>query len=348
MAITDSKKLDYLWKKLGYSVTATDGPDKKSASNESIPSPLLLRGDRIWVESEQIPAIIPATSSELVQVHNDSISTTVECSEDITSSPLRTWKTSLQDWIPAEFGSTYQVKAYVDYPGAGDPQTTGTRLYPDGTGSDEWFFDYTSGVLHFIGEALPTPVINGKHIYITGARYVGPAGLSNFITGSPVSAGIYPDSQTFVGDGLTLDFTLSFAPSSLYAIDVYVYDVLQRPNEIYTVIGEEGTTLHFLEVPPSQCDIFVTYRAPFSTSTNYPDQSIKNRHLNLTYNSDQYNADGTQVVYDINFGHNEHSVLVIVNGLIIPPTGYTINGTALTLTSPPIVGQIVDIRYMPV
>lgn len=347
MAIQDIKKLDYLWKKLGYGVTATDSPEKKSASNESIPSPLLLRGDRIWVKSEEIPSVIPTTSSEYVQVHNDSISTTVECVEDVTSTPLRTWKTSLQDWIPAEFGPTYQVKVYIDNPGAGDPQSTGTRLYPDGTGNDEWFFDYASGILHFIGEALPTPVINGKKIYITGARYVGPTGLSNFTTsgGGSVSAGVYPESQPFTGDGVTVDFSLTHTPSSLYAIDVYVYDVLQRPNEVYTLMGN---TLHFFTVPPVDADIYVAYRAPFSTSTNYPDQSIENRHLNLTYSSDQYNGDGTQVVYDINTGHTADSILVIVNGSILPPQRYTVNGTVLTLLDAPDQDQVVDIRYMPV
>jgi hypothetical protein len=345
MAISDTKKLDYLWKKLGYGVSATDGANKKSASNESISSPLLLRGDRIWVKSEEIPAVIPTTSSEFVQVHHDSISTTVECEMDVTATPLRTWKTSLEDWVPAEFGPTYQVKVYVDFPGAGEPQTTGTRLYSDGTGSDEWFFDYASGILHFIGEALPTSVVNGKKIYVTGARYVGPTGLSNFTTGGSVSAGIYPESQTFVGDGDTVDFALSYAPSSTFAIDVYVYDVLQRPHEIYTVVGN---TLHFMQIPPVDADIFVTYRAPFSTSTNYPNQSIENRHLNLSYTSDQYNADGSQTVYDINSGHTAHSVLVIVDGLILPPTKYTVNGTVLHLTESPASGQVVDIRYMPV
>ena len=345
MAISDSQKLDYLWKKLGYGVTKTDVTTAKSASNESIASPLLLRGDNIWVESENIPAVMPSTSSEYVQVHSDTLSTTVETQMDVTAEPLRTWKTSLQDWIPAEFGATYQVKIYVDSPGAGDPQTTGTRLYPDGTGSDEWFFDYASGVLNFIGDSLPTPVVNGKVIYVVGARYVGNTGLSNFTTGGSVSAGTYPASQEFVGDGSTVNYQLTHAPSSVHAIDVYVYDVLQRPNSNYTVTG---TTLQFIDVPDVDADIFVTYRAPFSTSTNYPEQSIENRHLNLQYDSDQYDGDGSQTVFDINPGHNESSVLVIVDGSILPPNQYSVNGTVLTLNTSPSVNAIVDIRYMPV
>lgn len=346
MAISQEQKVDFLWKKLGYGVTKTDITTAKSASNESTASPLLLRGDSIWVESDQIPQVKPSSSSEYVQVHDDTVSTSVETQMDVTSEPLRTWKTNLPSWIPAEFGATYQVKIYIDSPGAGSPQTTGTRLYPDGTGNDEWFFDYSSGVLHFIGESLPTAVVNGTTIYVIGARYVGNTGLSNFsASGSGVTAAEYPASQTFVGNGSTVNYTLTHAPSSMFAIDVYVHDVLQRPADNYTVTG---TTLQLLDTPEDAADIFVTYRAPFSTSTNYPDESIQNKHLNLTYDSDQYSADGSQIIFDINPGHNAHSVFVIVNGSILPPTEYSVNGTMLTINTIPDVNDIVDIRYMPV
>jgi len=346
MAITSEQKIDFLWKKLGYGVTKTDITTAKSATNESIASPLIIRGDKIWVESDQIPSVIPTASSLYVQVHNDTLSTTVEAQMDVTSEPLRTWKTNQSDWISAEFGSTYQIKVYVDSPAAGDPQTTGIRLYPDGTGNDEWFFDYSSGVLNFIGDSLPSSLINGKVIYISGARYVGNTGLSNFTSSSSsVTAAEYPASQEFTGDNNTVDYILTHEPSSQHAIDVYVNDVLQRPDQQYTLLGN---TLHFQITPPTGTDIYVTYRAPFSTSTNYPNQSIENRHLNLTYDSDQYSGDGSQLVYDINPGHTENSVLVIVNGIIIPPNQYTISGTVLQLTASPTTGAIVDIRYMPV
>ena len=44
MAITDTKKVDYLWKKLGYGVTKSDTNSAKKAPNEAISSPLLLNG----------------------------------------------------------------------------------------------------------------------------------------------------------------------------------------------------------------------------------------------------------------------------------------------------------------
>ena len=42
MAISDTQKLDYLFKKLGFAVTKTDTNANKAAANESIASPLLI------------------------------------------------------------------------------------------------------------------------------------------------------------------------------------------------------------------------------------------------------------------------------------------------------------------
>lgn len=346
MAIATDKKLDYLWKKVGYGVTATDSPHRKSASNESIPSPLLLRGDKIWVNSDQIPSVMPTTSSEFVQIHTDMLSTTIECTMDNTAEPLRTWKTSLTDWVPAEFGPTYQVKVYVDAPNAGDPQTTGTRLFPDGTSNDEWFFDYSSGILHFIGDSLPTPVINGKVIYIAGARYVGSTGLSNFTSsGGSVPVGVYPQSESFTADGFTNDYALAYSPVNSHAVDVYINDVLQRPNEVYTTVG---STLKFLMTPTIGMDIYVKYRTSFTTAIGIPDNSIESRHLKIVYTSDQYNGDGSQTTFDINPGHTVDSIFVIVDGVILPPTDYSVLGTVLTLNQALQSSSNLDIRYLPV
>ena len=48
MAISDGQKVDYLFKKLGFGITKTDTNANKVAANESIASPLLLRGDKVW------------------------------------------------------------------------------------------------------------------------------------------------------------------------------------------------------------------------------------------------------------------------------------------------------------
>lgn len=154
-----------------------------------------------------------------------------------------------------------------------------------------------------------------------------------------------PASQTFAGDGETTTYSLSQTPASSDAVDVYVNDVLQRPEEVFTI---SGSTLTFNPAPPTDSDIYVKYRYPFATIMDNPDSSIENRHLNLTYTSDQYTNNGSQVVYAIEPGHTVHDVLVIINGLIQPPTNYSISGTTLTLTEAPMVGSIVDFRYLPV
>jgi len=171
MAINDNQKLDFLWKKLGYGVTKTDINSIKNATNESIPSSLLIRGDKLWAEAGDIPATIPTSNTSQVEL------TSTETTSDLTASTNRTWKTGAADWIPPEFGSTYQVKVYIDSAGAANPQSTGTQLFAAGSGNnDEWFFDYQSGVLNFIGDNLPSG-INGNKIYVVGARYIGNFGI---------------------------------------------------------------------------------------------------------------------------------------------------------------------------
>ena len=181
MAINDNQKLDWLWKKLGYNVAKTDINSQKNATNENIPSPLLLRGDNLWTDAVFIPSSKPTSSSRVVEIYDDTGGgrSTVETTMDTTSRSNRTWKTNITNWIPPQFGSTYQVKVYLDTAGAANPQSTGTQLFAAGSGNnDEWFFDYDAGVLNFIGDNLPSG-FNNKVIYIAGAAYIGKLG-NNF------------------------------------------------------------------------------------------------------------------------------------------------------------------------
>ncbi len=183
MAITDAQKVDYLYKKIGFGVAKTDTSAFKSPSNEANASPLLTRGDTVWVNSGSIPGTIPASNSNVVVLYKDSLTTTVECTLDTSASGTnRTWLTNLRDWIPPEFGSSYQVKVYAANPGVTNAQTAGTQLFADGSGNnDSWFFDYQSGILNFADTNVPTAVTS-KKIYISGARYAGPKGVASFET----------------------------------------------------------------------------------------------------------------------------------------------------------------------
>ena len=191
MAISDSQKVDLLYKKVGFGVAKTDTSTYKSPSNEANASPILTRGDTIWQQSVLLPATIPSSNSSVALVYSDALSCTIECIPDTTSHPVGgvypTWLTNLQDWIPPSFGATYQVKVYAANAGVNNPQTAGVQLFADGSGNaDSWYFDYQSGILNFLDTNIPTPLTSSKHIYIVGARYVGQKGLTNFPAGMTI------------------------------------------------------------------------------------------------------------------------------------------------------------------
>ena len=181
----ESQKIDYLWKKVGYGVAKTAEPTSKEAFNESIASPLLYRGDLVWTSSGDIPATPPTNTTSLVQVYKDGggggYSPTVECTEDLTAPDNQTWKTNLTNWVPTQFGDNYLVQVYVANSGNTTPQTSGTKLFAAGSGTDDtWFFDYQAGILNFNGANIPSQItggVTGKSIYIVGYRYVGPFGV---------------------------------------------------------------------------------------------------------------------------------------------------------------------------
>jgi hypothetical protein len=220
MAITDTKKVDYLWKKIGYGVTKTDTNANKKAPNEAIASPLLLNGANTWNRADQIPGVQPGSSTGVVTVYPTSGPDA--CTVDNTTGEAnRTWKTGLIDWIPPEFGSTYQAKVYIHTAGdAVNAAASGTQVFATGSGNnDEWFFDYQSGVLHFIGANLPNGVdFTGKVVYIAASRYTGAKGLESIYTyvDSQVSA---TNTLTIADDGSTtsainLDNTIQFLGST--------------------------------------------------------------------------------------------------------------------------------------
>lgn len=192
MTIPQNQLVDLLYKQ-AFGVTKTDTEENKSPSNESIPSPLLMRGDTLWVESGDIPSTAAAVPG-LVQAYTGT--NAVECVADITTVPIGgvypTWKTNLIYWIPAEFGATYNVQVYVDNSGATNPTVTGTQIFAAGSGgTGEFYFNYQSGVLNFIGETIPSALTSSKVLYIVGYRYIGQIGaLGLGATGATGATGL--------------------------------------------------------------------------------------------------------------------------------------------------------------
>ena len=227
MAISDAQKIDFLYKKIGYGVAGTDSAQYKSPSNEQFASPLLIRGDNIWVNSSQIPFDPPAVTDSIVEVYTSTAA--VRTTKDLTVRNNRAWLTGLNNWIGVEFGPQYQLKVYVDDAGATNPSVTGTRLYPDGSGSnDAWFFDYQSGILTFPDSNIPTAITAGKVIFVEGYRYVGAVGLPD----SVANAAILESALT------QLSSLLDGTPSTLDTLQEIANALGNDPNFVLTITGQ--------------------------------------------------------------------------------------------------------------
>ena len=180
MAISDSQKVDLLWKKVGFGKAKTDTNANKFAPNEAVVSEFIIKTSQIWTNSADVPAVKPSSNSSIIALYTDATGSALETTEDGTASDNRTWKTGLTNWIPPGFGATYQLKVYAAASGQTDAETSGTQLFETGSGNDDqWYFDYQSGVLNFIGTNLPTAIGTGTSntIYVSGAKYIGSTGI---------------------------------------------------------------------------------------------------------------------------------------------------------------------------
>ncbi len=204
MSISTDQKLDYLWKKVGYGAAKRDINSVLNATQEGVPSPLLLRGDNVWAQSGDVPGTMPASSSGVVTVYPTTNPIEVS-SFDSSARDNRFWNTGQIDWIPPELGSTYVVKVYIHTSGdAANAAANGTQVFSTGSGNnDEWFFDYQAGTLNFIGDNLPNGInFTGKSVYISGARYTGTKGVSIVGAAGSFSDLFVTGISTFVGQAV--------------------------------------------------------------------------------------------------------------------------------------------------
>ena len=321
MAITDAKKVDYLWKKLGYGATKTDTNAAKKAPNEAIASPLLLRGDNTWNQASSIPAVMPGSSSGVVTVYPTSAPD--ETTNDGTAAANRTWKTGLTDWIPPEIGSTYQVKVYIHTASdASNAAASGDQVFATGSGNDdEWFFDYQSGVLHFIGASLPNGIsFTGKSVYISGARYTGQKGLQNLST----SSGNTEFTTNNIGNIVTnADMTFTTQGTELFDF-----------NTTTGVVVPNGTTA---ERPTAQTGIirFNTTTGKYEVSTDGSTYSaLRTEAAAGDINKDVFTGDGSATQFTMTYTPTDaKNIIVYVDGVMQEPTqNYTIASNVLAFT----------------
>ena len=209
MAINQNEIVDLLYKKLAYGVAKTNTELERSPTEENIPSPVSSFGNYIWISASSIPATPPASSNVIVERYQrvDDPTTHIELTRNTEVSNNRSWMAkdgnndALRNWIPPVFGSGYSIKVW-----AGNPLTGGTRLYPKGSGNnDEFYFDYDSGTLNFIGNTVPVDAFT--KIYIEGYRYTGSTDIGSFVADSLGDlldvnlSGTIDIGQTIVWDG---------------------------------------------------------------------------------------------------------------------------------------------------
>ena len=334
MAITDAKKVDYLWKKVGYGATKTDTNDAKKAPNEAIASPLLLRGDKVWNQASLIPGTKPGSSSGVVTCYNTSAPQ--ETTNDGTAAANRTWKTGVADWIPPEFGSTYQVKIYIHTSSdAGNAASGGDQVFATGSGNnDEWFFDYQSGVVHFIGANLPNGInFTGKSVYVSGARYTGTLGLQNFDTAST-------GDITFTGSTISApsnaDMTFDNSGTGGYIFEGTTSLTLPKGTTAQRPTAEEGVIR-------------------FNTTTGRYEVSQDGS----TYTSLRTDADADSVTKDIFTGDGStqsftmsitpsgvENIVVYIDGVMQEPSqNYTISGTTIDFGEAAHIGARISVLH---
>jgi hypothetical protein len=330
MAIIDSQKVDYLWKKLGYGSTKTDTNTNKKAPNEAIASPLLLRGDKVWKQAGVIPAVLPGSSAGVVTVYPTSLPD--ECTLDGTATANRTWLTGLTDWIPPELGSTYQAKVYIHTSGDAAGASGGDQVFATGSGNDdEWFFDYQSGVLHFIGENLPDGIdFTGKSVYVSGGRYTGTFGVG-------ASAG----EDATIGNLTVADTTLSTVTDG--------DDIIIDPQSGLLIVDSttamgipSGTTA---QRPGSPDDGYIRFNTDDNSLEVWDGSEWDQPTATIT--SQAITPDGSSDTFTLSASTTTTSVIVSINGTVQQPTtAYSVSGTDITFTSTPESTDIIEVRTL--
>ena len=334
MAVSIAQYVDLLFKKL-QGVAKTANSTVKSASNESIASPAFLRGDIIWMESNQIPATAQAVTS----IANARInSNSVECVADTTVPPVGgiypTWLSNVSYWIPQEMGATWLPKVYVGPSAAANIQATGTQIFAAGiSGVGEYYFDTQAGVLNFIGETIPTVLTAGNVVYISGYEYIGAIGVTNQ-PGNVSIGNLQIANTTITTDGTVADIYIQPTGNGIVSINTTTGLILptgntdQRPNPGTTGTVRFNTTTTLLEV--------YNGNAWASTSTVVTNQILY--------------GNGTATTFTLDRSTTTAAVLVILNGITqVPTQSYSMvpsPSANLVFTEAPETSDVIDIRFL--
>ena len=328
MAVTDAQKVDYLWKKVGFGVAKTDTSAIKSASNEANASPLLIRGDTLWVNSDLIPATAPSANTAIVRVYSGT--TAIQMVNDATSSTNRTWVTNLPDWISSEFGSTYQPRLWAAPAATANAAAVGTRLFPDGSGNaDAWFFDPQAGLINFDDTNVPTAVA-GNVVFIEGYRYIGLKGVSN------ISFTTNTGNITFNNTTISTDITngnIYLAPTGTGMVQINGTNAFSMP------IGTTAQQPNYVPAGSFRYNSDLTSPEFFNGSTWVS--------VTTSVVSQSITPNGSTNAFVLTSSTTTSGVIVSLNGVIqSPTTAYGVSGNVITFTETPLTTDIIDVRFI--
>ena len=301
MAATTEQKVDFLLKKVGYSLSKTgsvtgtgaiSGGTTKEPFAETIASPIATRSTSIWADSTSIPTTPPGSDTGYVKVYAKS--SPVRMTADSTVSGSRafiayttynnTSSAILGDWINTQFGADYIIEVYRNDPSSGTEGADYFKLSAAGaTGDDTWFFDYASGVLNFNGPDLPASV-SDTNIYIVGYRYIGtkgvqpPGGIGTFhnlyVSGLSTFVGVGTfNNNLYVGGNLDIKGSVTLGDA---ATDNVVFNADVDSN----IIPDDNNTYDLGSSSQRWKKIYVN-NVGIGTSTVISDD-ITTRHLKVT------------------------------------------------------------------
>jgi hypothetical protein len=334
MAVSIAQYVDLLFKKL-QGVAKTANAATKSASNESIASPAFIRGDIVWMQSNQITS----TAGAITGIANARInSNSVQCVADTTVPPIGgirpTWLSNVPYWIPQEFGATWLPKVYVGPTGAANIQATGTQIFSAGIGGvGEYYFDTQAGVLNFIGETIPTVLTSGNVVYIAGYEYVGALGVTN--NPGNVTLGNLTIANTTVSTNLA-DGNITLTATG---------------NGLVTISGTSGITIPYgntTQRPDPAVEGTIRYNNALNQTEIYTGsawESIGGAMANIT--NQTITPDGSSVTYTLDQPATSTGILVTINGIAqTPEIDYTVTGDQITFTDIPETTDIVQVRFI--
>lgn len=334
MAVSLAQYVDLLFKKL-QGVAKTANATVKGASNESIASPPLLRGDIIWMDSDQIPSTAQAVAN-IAQAYTGA--NAVQCVADTTVPPVGgvrpTWLTNLTYWIPQEFGATWLPKIYVDNPGAANAEATGTQIFSAGiSGAGEYYFDTQAGVLNFIGETIPASLTSGKVVYVSGYRYVGTVGI-NSGSGNVDLANLRVSNTTITTDGTIGNITLTPTGNGIVAINTVTGLLLPVGNTAQQPSPASTGTIRF----NSETVILEVYDGNSWVPAGGSTFNISNQTIN---------PDGVTDTFVLNYDATDDTVLVTINGIMqTPAIAYSVTGNSITFAEIPEPTDTIEVRYI--